>query len=227
MNKAIDLELFPLIILGFEEDGSGDSEDSSDDQDQNDDGAGSSDSEEENDDESEDDSEAGLKSALRAERLAARTANKELKEAQRKLKQADKREADRLLAEKSEIEQAQARELESKTKIEKLSAGLLQRTLKSAIVEAATQLRFADPQDAVSMVDRDSIVFSQDEDDPSEIEIDQKTVVAAVKALASKKPHFLKSGTEDGEPTGGQFGGAKKKKKTSDDQFKDKYPSLR
>lgn len=165
MNKAIDLELFPLIILGFEEDGSGDSEDSSDDQDQNDDGAGSSDSEEENDDESEDDSEAGLKSALRAERLAARTANKELKEAQRKLKQADKREADRLLAEKSEIEQAQARELESKTKIEKLSAGLLQRTLKSAIVEAATQLRFADPQDAVSMVDRDSIVFSQDEDD--------------------------------------------------------------
>ena len=67
----------------------------------------------------------------------------------------------------------------------------------------------------------------QDDDDPSVITIDQKSIAAQVKALSTKKPHFIKTGTEDGEPTGSSFGGTKTPKKTNrSDELKAAYPSL-
>lgn len=163
---------------------------------------------------------AGLKSALEKERKANREKEKELK-ALRKAKEAEEN------AKKSDLERAQAEAEANKTKAERLAEGFLRNSLHTAIRNEAQKLGFIDVEDAIAGVSRDDLSFEQDEDDPSDIDIDMKSVTKAVKALAAKKPHFIKTGTEDGEPSGSQFGGSKQKKKTSDDQLRDKYPSLR
>lgn len=218
--------LLPAVIFGAEGEGEGNdasaSTDSNDaDNSDNDDDAGSDDAnKDEVHNDADDERTKGLRSALAKERARANKAEKAAKAA---LKEKE----DRELAEKSEVEQAQIREQKAQERAEKLANGFLQRTLNDAIRKAANDLKFIDPSDAIEGVERSGFVYSQDDDDPAEVEVDEKSITAAVKALATKKPHFLKTGTDDGEPTGGQFGGSRKKKTTSEEEFKKKYPALR
>src|SRR5690606_19230575 len=109
-------------------------------------------------------------------------------------------------AEKTEIDQYKAKAEKATSTNERLAASLLKRDLDDAIKAAAKD--FIDPDDALRGIDRSKLVFEQDEDDPTEITLDLKSIEREVKNLATKKPHFLKQGTDDGEPTGSQFGGS-------------------
>lgn len=130
-------------------------------------------------------------------------------------------------AEKDEsVEEAKQREQAATARAEKLAAGLLKRDIDTAIKEAARDLKFLDVEDALNGVDRSAIVFDQDDDDPTDIDIDEDTVKAAVKALATRKPHFLNRGTDDGDPTGSSFGGTRKKKQADEEALRAHYPSL-
>lgn len=226
MKIYTDLEtlelLLPAVIFGAEGDDEGQGEGSNDDGAGDDEGAGS-DSEDNSDDDEHDDANdpkvKGLKNALAAERKRADALDKKLK-AEAKAKDA------RELAEKSELEQQQIKAKQAEERAEKLSNGFLQRTLNDAIRQAAKDLKFIDPTDAIEGVDRSGITYEQDSDDPSDVQIDEATVVAAVKALAKRKAHFIRTGTDDGEPTGSAMGGSRKKKSTTEDELRSKYPAL-
>ncbi|AVR56909.1 scaffolding protein [Microbacterium phage Triscuit] len=213
--------LFPGVILGAE----GESEDSE------------NESEEEEEEEEEEDSNsdadadkdkgkdpekdiAALQKALNAERRLAKKLDRE----NRKLKAGKTEESEQ---EQADLETERNRSREATQKAEKLAAGLLQRDLNAAIEKAARAAGFLDPDDAIAGVDRTKIDFDQDDEDPTDIDIDEDTVKAAVKALATKKPHYLTRGTEDGDATGSPFGGSRKKgKKTDADTYRELYPSL-
>jgi hypothetical protein len=223
-------ELLPYLIIGAEgdgdgegeggENGAGDSGDGSGDGDPGD-GDGDADGDSDGSDDGEKPDVKGLKSALEKERAANKQKDKELK-ALRKAKEAKEN------AEKSDVERAEAERTAAVAKAEKLAEGFLRTNINGAIRRAAEKAGFIDPDDAVGSISREDITFEQDEDDPSDVDIDQKSVEKAVKALATKKPHFVKSGTDDGGASGSQFGGSKQKgKKSSDDQLRERYPSLR
>lgn len=162
----------------------------------------------------------GLKSALASERRLRENAERELKKRQ-------KAEADRELAEKTEVEQAKIRADQAAQKVTALAQGLLREKLDNALVAAANKAKFIDPSDMVLLVDRSQLVYTQDEDNPAQITIDQKVIDSVVKELATKKPHLVKTGTDDGEPTGSAFGGpAPKGQKPTEDALREMYPSL-
>jgi len=221
---TLKLEELPEFIFGA--DGEGDSTDTStksgedSNAQQKQEPAGSDPADEEHEEEDDDDKDTdtkGLKSALAKERAAAKAEKKRADALQR-----DK--DDRDLATKSEIDQAKIKEQKATAKLEKLTAGFQRSALDNAIRAAAKD--FVDPEDAVAGVDRSQLVFEQDKEDPSDVTIDAKSVERAVKALAAKKAHYLKTGTTDSEATGGQFGGSKRKQGTPDQVYKERYPSL-
>jgi hypothetical protein len=209
MHKHDFWNLWPEVIFGREGegDGSGDAGEGGD-GDGDDDGDNS------------DEDFANLEKALAAERRQNKAKDRELR---------------RALAGKAQKEESENEDLETtkkdlqstKAKAEKLAAGLLQRDINAAITRAADKLKFVDAEDAINGIDRTTLVFDQDEDDPTDIDIDEDSVMAAVKKLAAKKPHFLTKGTEDGESTGSPMGGSRKRdKKTTEDQLREHYPSL-
>jgi len=208
------LEL-PEWILGAE--GEDDANDADGDDSGNDEG-----SQDAAHDDADDPKVIGLKTALAQERLTAKQMKAELKEL-RKLKE---EKAARELADKSDLEQALIREEQEKNKTAKLAAGFLNERISNAVRVAAQAANFIDPEDAISGVDRASLVYEQDTSDPSVITLDVKSVQKAVKDLATRKPHFVRAGTDDGEPTGGKFGGAKTKRQTDTDTLKSFYPGL-
>lgn len=166
---------------------------------------------------------AGLKSALAKERLAAKTATKEAKRLQKIVD-------DAALKDKTEVEQATIKATQADEKAAKLAAGYKKTSLDFAISEAARDMKFIDVTDALSQVDRGSIEVEQDEDDPSEVTIDAKSVKKALDDLAKRKKHLIQGGTNDGDdgPSGSKFGGGKGKDKgNSAEALKEKYPSLR
>lgn len=176
---------------------------------------------EDHDDEQHDDADdpkvKGLKSALAAERRRANAAEKAAKTAA-------KEKAERELAEKSEIERLQIKEQAANEKLQKLSDGYRNSAIDRAIEKAAAD--FVDPTDAIAGVDRKLIEVEQDDEDPSIVKVDQKSVTRLVKELSARKPHFLKKpGTDDGEPTGSGFGGTKKTRnsETEEQALRKKY----
>jgi len=227
-ERCTYLDKFPVLIFGHEdppkpadpkpkpkEEEVPPKEDDDPDEDEDED-----DDEDEHDDK-DDPKTKGLRSALAKERAAAKANARELKKLQ-------KEKAERELAGKSESEQEKAKREAAESKLTKLAEGFKRTAVTSAIEKAAAKAGFIDTQDAVdALINSDDLGVEQDEDDPSDVTIDPKSIEKAVKALATKKPHFLKSGTEDGEPTGGQFGGSKQKKPTGDEEILAKYPSLR
>ena len=220
---TLKLEELPEFIFGAEGDeGDASTEGASSETDPNastSTDAGSADHEDDEDEEIDDDDPAkGLKSALAKERRAAKAEKRRADALQREKE-------DRDLATKTEVEQAKIREQRATEKLTKLAEGFKRSAIDNAIRAAAKN--FIDPEDAVAGVDRKSITSEQDKDDPSDVSVDTKSVERAVKELAAKKAHYLKTGTDDGEPTGGQFGGSKRKQGTPDEVYKDRYPSLR
>lgn len=223
------------FIIGAEDDGQEGSEDSGDDG-ANDDESGKSGAddgasdtpEDERHDDADDPKVKGLKDALAAERAANKSNSRELKRIQRELKDAKKAQEDRELQEKSEADQAKVKAEKAEEKVTRLAAGLRKSAVRQAIEAAARDAKFIDTDDAVQGVDWDKIEVEQDDDDPSDITVDPKTVLAEVKALANRKKHLIQKGTDDGEKTGSSFaGGGGKKGKLDDEELKKKYPSLR
>lgn len=214
----------PLTLIGAEgdegDDQSGEEGTEGEDESGDDEGAKNGSQGSEHDD-ADDENVKGLKSALDKERKRAAAVEKENKRLKKLQDAAD-------LEKKTDIEQANIKAEQAEAKATKLAAGMLKRDVDSAIRKAARDAGFIDLDDALAGVDRDSIVVSQDDDDPSEIEVDEKTVIAAVKKLASRKAHFIKSGTDDGQPSGSQFGGGSKKNKGNLDEaaLAQKYPGL-
>jgi molecular chaperone GrpE (heat shock protein) len=169
----------------------------------------------------------GLKSALSAEREARKAEEKERKRLAKELQTRKEAEEQEELKKKSDLEQAQIKEKAATDKATKLAEGFLREKLDTAIRNAASN--FVDPTDAIDKIDRSKLTYEQDSDDPSKVTIDMKSVEKAVKDLATKKPHFLKTGTPDGQPTGGQFGGSgnQNNKQTPEEVYKERYSALR
>ena len=171
-------------------------------------------------DDSNDPKVKGLKSALDTERANNRSMAAELK----KLK--SQRDAEEL-SKKTELEQAQIAADAASKRSQKLAEAFLTAELKRKVSSEAAKAQFIDPEDAITGVDLSSLTYEQDEEDPSRVTIDEKSVREAVKSLAARKPHYIKKGTDDGGPSGSQFGGAGKgKKSTTADELRQKYPGL-
>lgn len=227
LTKGGLLRLLPDVISGAEDDEQGDDDGDKPNppkktNDKSSEGSSGDDGDEGEDDDNLSSREdlSGLKSALEKER-------KERKRLEKELKAKQKAEAEAADADKTEGQRATSRAEKAEAAAKKLAAGLLKRDLHDAIRKEAEKLKFIDPSDAIEGVDFDTIDFTQDEDDPSDIEIDVKTVEKAVKALATKKPHFISKGTDDGKKTGSTFGGKQDSKKDPDAELKELYPALR
>lgn len=166
----------------------------------------------------------GLKSALRKERAERKRLEKLLKKGgtkppvKKKSKEGGKPDED----DPDEMSDA-TRAAEQQTT--RLAEKLLTSAVDSAILRFADQ--FKDSSELLALVDRKEIEVDQDEDDPSEIDIDIESVQDAVRALAKKSPHLLKT-TRSTTRSGSKFGGTKRKKGTvSDEELKKKYSALR
>lgn len=226
-HKVIDIFALPEFIFGAEGEGEATSTGTPADaskSSQESAGGASQDAEgdtEEHEDDDHDDKDdpkvKGLKSALAAERKRANAA-------ERAARAAAKEKEERDLAEKTEIEQLQIKDKKNTERLEKLTAGYRRSALDAAIEKAAKD--FTDPADAVAGVDRTQIEVEQDDEDPSIVKVDEKSVIRAVKALAAEKKHWLKpTGTDDGQATGSGFGGSKKtpNEATREQALREKY----
>lgn len=162
---------------------------------------------------------SGLKSALQKERADRRKLEKDLKA----LQKAQKAQED---AEKSDLDKASEALKLRETQVAALAKTLRESSLESALSRAAVGLKFRDTDDVIRLVDRSAIEIDQDEDNPADITIDEKSVQIAVQALAKKKPHLLiADGQQD--PSGSPRGGGKKTSaELTEEDLKKKYPAL-
>lgn len=220
-STITDPNWYNLIFSGREGDSAGEGEGGdSGGEASGDGGEGSGESEETTDDKGGDkEDNSGLKSALQKERQARKNLEKEL----RGLKSAQE---ERDNADKSEVERAQAAETKAAEKVAALATKLLDSSLNTAITKAATAAKFRDASDALALINRSELTYEQDEDNPADIDIDEKSIERAVKALAAKKPHLILADGDE-QPSGGKFNGGKKDQKQMDEEaLKAKYPSL-
>lgn len=220
-STITDPNWYNLLFSGREGDpadgGEGGDGGASSDEGTNDDGGDANDGADKGGDDKEDNS--GLKSALQKERQARKNLEKEL----RGLKSAQE---ERDNADKSEVDRAKAAEQKAAEKVAALATRLLDSSLNTAITKAATAAKFRDAEDALALINRSDLTFEQDEDNPADIDIDEKSIERAVKALAAKKPHLILA-DGDSDPSGGKFNGGRKDQKPTDEEaLKAKYPSL-
>lgn len=161
----------------------------------------------------------GLKSALRKERQAR-------KEAERELKRLKGKGGKPTTPPKKEDEEEDTTNKDADETNAKLARKLQEKAVDTALLRFASQ--FEDPEDLLRLVNRQDIDVDQDDEDPSEIEVDPESVEEAVKALLKKSPHLAKKTARKGTKSGSQFGGAKKGSKAmSEQELRKKYPALR
>lgn len=229
----LDLELF-----GFEDEDEDDEddeedeeedEDDSDDEDEDDDSDDDSEDDEDSEEDEEDDDESkpkpkknieGLKSALRKERMARRKAEKDNKRLKARLRGRGNGSED-----KDDDKDKKPKDDEDTGPSERekrMADRLLSREIDGVVLAVAHKLRFIDAQDAVRLVSRKSIVFDQDDEDPSDIEIDEESVEDAVKELARKKKHLI-APRGSTKKSGSKVAGRRKKDQMSDDEIRKKY----
>lgn len=214
MRKDLLSKLFGnLDIRGFEPDDDEDKEKNSK----------SEESEEENDEENEEKEKSentdGLKSALRRERAERKRLDKEAKAMKARLDELDSKE-------KSESDLAKETASKAESKAQKLAERLRVTAVDNAIIKLGGKLKFRDIDDALKLVNRDNIDVEQDEDDPSDIQIDDASVETALKELAKKKPHLIIAEGQ-GEASGSKFGGGRKSQKELDDEtLKENYKAF-
>src|SRR5690606_12187578 len=122
--------------------------------------------------------------ALRKERMARKKAEREL----RKLKEKSNPPKGEKPKEGEESESNS--DAESDAKVKALAKKFRDNAVDTAILRFSD--RFKNSDELLALVNRKEIDVDQDEDDPSEIEVDLESVEDAVKALAKKSPHLLK-----------------------------------
>lgn len=165
---------------------------------------------------------SGLKSALQKEREERKNLEKELKSL-RKDKQT------REDAEKSEIDRLKSQSQRDAEKATKLAAGFRANAVETAILKAAGNAKFRDPSDALRAEVISAVGVEQDEDDPSNVTIDEATVTEAIKQLAKNKPHYVSTGDGRQLPKSGSSfaGGTQPKGDAAKAELQKKYPALR
>jgi len=207
------MSLRDLRIRGFE----------SDDNDSDEGSEESEESEEEDEEEKEDkdkpENTDALKSALRKERNLRKKEERERKALAKRIEDFDNKE-------KSETDKAKEDASKAESKALRLAAALKTTAVDNAIIKSAQKLKFRDIDDALKLVDREAIDIDQDEEDPSNIDLDEESVKSALETLAKTKPHLiLADGQED--KSGSKFAGSRKSQKDMDeDALIDKFPAL-
>lgn len=221
-------------IIGFEDeddgdDGDDDADDSDDDDESSDDS--DDDSSDDDDDSDEDDDEEkpdvkGLKSALAKERAERRRLAKEVKELKKNQKPPAKKKTKAADDDEDDDDSSKPDE-EAQRRNEKLAGKLLTNAINTEIIKAAGS-KFKDIDDVLALINRDEIDAEQDDDDPSDVEVDSESVRDAIKQLAKKKPHLVASTNGEGTKSGSKFGGRKKGgANMTEEQLKEKYAALR
>jgi hypothetical protein len=173
----------------------------------------------------------GLKKALKTERELRKKAEKGLKLTDREKRKLQKAQDDLKTAEEGEVAAAKTAAEKSAKQVTNLAAKLKQTSLENAVLAAARKLKFRDPDDVITQLARSNfsgIDIDQDDDDPSDIEIDAKSVEKAVKAVATAKPHWLIA-AGDGSPSGGSFNGGKPSggNKNKNQELAERFPAIR
>jgi hypothetical protein len=220
-------------IVGFEgEENSDDSDDSSDDDDSEDESEEESEDESEEESEDEEESEEGapvtqkdiknLKSALRKERIARKRAEREVKSLKSRKPPVKKPAKD---------ESGEGEEEEDKGPSERevrLATRLRDQALDQVITRYASRMNFVDLDDVLRLVNRKDIDVSQDEDDPTEVDIDEEGVEDALKELAKKKKYLVNANGSRQPRSGSKMSGkGKKQTGATDDELREKYRALR
>jgi len=202
-----------LVIRGFEDDDKDKDEESD-----------SEDGDEEEDDKDgggnrKDEDYTGLKSALQKERKAAKDAQRELRKATAKLEELSAKD-------KSETDKAKDDATKASAKADKLAARLRTTAVDNVVIKLSSKLKFRDIDDALQLINRDDVEIDQDDDDPSDITVDEASVKAALEKLAKRKPHLIGADGQE-EKSGSKFNGKKKSdKEADDDALRAKYPAL-
>jgi hypothetical protein len=172
---------------------------------------------------SESDEAKALRKALNDERRLRRKAERENKQLKRGKDKATEEE-------KQSLEETREQLTESQTKIQKLAAGFLNKEISDKILAEARKQGFIDPTDALTDEVRTVVraEADQDDEDPTDIVIDEAVVRSAVKKLADKKKHLVGKPNE-GERSGSKYGSKKGTDdgKTGEKVLEDLYPSLR
>lgn len=206
-----------LIIVGREEDEDKDDSEENSEEDQDD---------EESDDEDKDkgdegtpsEREAALQEALEKERKLRRQAEREARKAKKTA--ATKKSTE-------EADDTKARLEQSETRTARLAKGFLDSKIEAAVLAEARKQGFIDPTDALINDVLKEVDADQDDEDPTDVEVDEESVVDAVKALARKKKHLVGQGTSTVK-SGGKFRGkGGEDKGGSDAALQEHYPSLR
>lgn len=150
------------------------------------------------------------------------------KKFERELKQLRAQQQEKEQGETGEAEKARKKAEAAEAKTVKLAGRLRRQAIDMAIAKFAGNMKFRDVQDALVQVERDEEAWvDQDDDDPSEIEVDEKAVEKAVKALADRKKYLLEAEGEL-EPSGSKFGKGKGKGDEMDEAtLRSKYSGLR
>lgn len=167
---------------------------------------------------------SGLKSALQKERADRKKLERELKDFRKTKQQAEE-------AEKTEVERLKGENTRSAEKTAKLADGFKKNAVNQAILAAAGKAKFRDPSDAL----RDDVIAAisveQDEDDPTNVTIDEATVTEAIKKLAKAKPHWVGPDTVRPPKSGSNFAGNGAGNPSKEEAQKAdlllKYPALR
>lgn len=168
---------------------------------------------------------AGLKSALRKERAERKRLERELRKLGKKPVKKVAKKAETATEGDEEDETSEAAQA-AEARAEKLGTKLLKNAVDTAILKHGSDFKSSD--ELLALVDRKEIDVDQDDDDPSEIEVDEESVRDAVKALAKKSPHLLKSKDARKVGSGSKLGGrSKKSKEPSEEELRKKYPGLR
>jgi hypothetical protein len=162
----------------------------------------------------------GLVSALQKERKAAKEAQRALRAAQKRLDELDAKD-------KSDTDKAKDTASKAESQVQKLAGKLLKAEVDNSITKLAGELKFRDIDDALKLVDRSLIEVEQDDDDPSDIDLDLESVKSALAKLAKSKPHLIMAEGQ-GDKSGSKFNGSKKPTKDAEDEaIRSKYPALR
>lgn len=207
-----------LVIVGREEDEDKGNEEENSEEDQDD---------ENNDDEGDKSSEEGtpeermaaLEQALEKERRLRRQAERDARKAKKATKAPEQK--------KAEDDEVQKRLTEAETRTARLAQGFLDSRVEAAVLAEARKQGFIDPTDALINDVLKEVDADQDDEDPTDVEVDQDSVVDAVKALARKKQHLVGKGTSTVK-SGGKFRGkGGEDKGASDAALTEHYPSLR
>jgi hypothetical protein len=209
-------DLLPLFenlrIRGFETDDNEDKDEESESEE-------SEEEEHEGEDKDKPENTDALKSALRKERNLRKKEERDRKALAKRLDELDSKE-------KSETDKAKEDASKAESKALRLAIALKTTAVDNAIIKAAQKLKFRDTDDALKLVDREAIDVEQDEEDPSNVDLDEESVKSALETLAKTKPHLiLADGQED--KSGSKFAGSRKSQKDMDeDALIEKFPAL-